>query len=388
MLNKKGLTQREVLNILNDKYFRKDLTYISGKIVGSMVGRPQSFAERIYSMCLEKDTGLPDVFQGTATLEKETIQTIGSLFSNPQAAGHIVSGGTEANLIAMWVARNSAKKQNPEIIVPESRHFSFDKIADILGLNLKITPLKNFKADPKEIEKEITSNTIAIVGTAGTTELGMVDPIDKLSKIASDHDIYLHVDAAFGGFAIPFLKGMGHELPDFDFKLNGVCSITVDPHKWLRIPPPAGGILFKNESFFKNISININYLHGLGAPNRTILGTRPAAPTIATWAVLQKMGEEGLKNEVRYSMEITNSLYKKIKKLKHIQPITQPEINIIGITSDVLSPEEISEELRKSGIVLFTFKNSARIVLLPYLMRAHIEEVMIALEKLDEKLGG
>ena len=73
----------------------------------------------------------------------------------------------------------------------------------------------------------IDRNTICLVGVAGTTEYGMVDPIEDLSKIACEHDIFLHVDAAFGGMVIPFLE---RPIP-FDFALPGVTTIAVDPHK-------------------------------------------------------------------------------------------------------------------------------------------------------------
>ena len=86
----------------------------------------------------------------------------------------------------------------------------------------------SFRVDTSEVEKCISKNTVAIVGTAGTAELGVVDPIDKLSEIALRHNVYLHVDAAFGGLIIPFLP---NPKPIFDFSLEGVKSITVDPHK-------------------------------------------------------------------------------------------------------------------------------------------------------------
>ena len=71
------------------------------------------------------------------------------------------------------------------------------------------------------LKKVISDKTVAIVAIAGTTELGLIDPIEEISKIAFDNNIYFHVDAAFGGFSIPFLKQRGYDLPTFDFSLSG-----------------------------------------------------------------------------------------------------------------------------------------------------------------------
>ena len=174
---------------------------------------------------------------------------------------YIVTGGTEANIMAMRAARNHAMKYrgivDGEIIIPESAHFSFKKAADML--NLKIIEVNlddNFKIDVESLKNLISSKTVAIVAIAGTTELGLVDPIEKIAKIANDNHIYFHVDAAFGGFSIPFLKELGYDFPDFDFSLPGVCSITVDPHKMGLAPIPAGGIIFRKKEFLDVMAVD------------------------------------------------------------------------------------------------------------------------------------
>lgn len=385
-MQEKGLMQKEVISLINS-YTNQDLSYFSGRLLGSMIGVPHAFASRVYSMNLEKDIGLPSIFSSTPRIEQETIQMICSIFSNPQAVGHIVSGGTEANVIALWAMRNLKHKEKPEVIIPESCHFSFEKAANLLNLKLVKVPLdKNFKVNTASVEKLINENTIAIVGTAGTTELGVIDPIEKLAQIALDHKLYLHVDAAFGGFIIPFLRNAGYDLPAFDFSIDGVCSITADPHKMLLVPTPAGGIFFKDKSFFNAVTHNASYLLGFGVANETILGTRPAAPVISTFAILKLLGLEGLRKNALYSMELTNFLYERVKKLKSIKPVIKPEMNILAFNSTKLSPTDMSDWFRKKGWILFAFQNSVRVVLLPYLMRIHAEEFANELEQLDKAL--
>ena len=89
-------------------------------------------------------------------------------------------------------------------------------------MNLKIIEAdldENYKIDVGSVKSKVTENTVAIVAIAGTTELGLIDPIEEISQIAYENNIYFHVDAAFGGFSIPFLKDIGYDFPEFDFKL-------------------------------------------------------------------------------------------------------------------------------------------------------------------------
>jgi len=385
-VQERGIPQREIFRDLRN-YFDLDLKCKSGKVLGSMVSKPQSFAKKIYSASFERELGLPEMYPGTIKIEKEAVEIITSLFSKSSAVGHIVSGGTEANIIALWVARNKARKERPEVIVSESSHFSLDKAADLLNLRLiKIGVDKNYKMKVSEAEDKINENTIAIVGTAGTSEFGVIDPIPELAKIATEKNIYLHVDAAFGGFVAPFLKELGYDIPDFDFKLNGVCSITADPHKVLRVPSPCGGIFFRDNSFFKAISQHPSYIPGYGIAQQTILGTRSAAPSIALWAILKSKGREGLKKEISHSMNLANFLYNETKKMKNIKPVIKPVMNIVNLNSEKATPEEIRGFLQEKKWQVFSFPNSIRIVITPYLTKFQVEELVSDLKELDKKL--
>ena len=286
----KGLPKNMIIKELEAK-LQRDFNYSSGKILCSMCTNPHSFAEQIYRKYLEKNLGDPSLFPASAELEQETIRMLGSLLSNPKVSGSIVSGGTEANIIALWIARNLAKKDCGEVIVPVSAHYSFDKAADLLNLNLvKVKLNSHFQMDVKAAEKAITPRTVAIIGVAGTTGLGVVDPIPELSEIASAQNIYFHVDAAFGGFVLPFLQELGYKALDFDFRLPGVCSITVDPHKMGLAPIPAGGILFRDAAMTEAISTMVPYLAGEETKQPTILGTRSGASAVAVWALSKHSG--------------------------------------------------------------------------------------------------
>ena len=385
-MQEKGVPQKSLLTELQSK-LQEDRTHNSGKILGSMCNSPHAFAEQVYIRCLEKNLGDPGLFPATAKLEREAIRMLGSLLSNPKACGHIVSGGTEANILAMWVARNLNKKHN-EVIVPVSAHISFDKAADLLNLKLiKVKLNSMFQIDVTAAKEAITSKTASIVGIAGTTELGVVDPITELSEIAMDHDLYLHVDAAFGGFVLPFLKAIGSNTPEFDFGLPGVRSITIDPHKMGSAPIPAGGILFRGKATMNCIGKRVPYLAGGATEHTTLLGTRSGASAVAVWALLKHLGKEGYTTVVKNCMQLTQKLAQGVQRISGVNPVIPPTMNIIGIKSDIVEIELIAQELRNRGWAISLFPDHIRIVVMPHVTLLHIENFLNDLEMVIEKLS-
>jgi len=382
----KGLPKSVILKELGKK-LQRDLTYSSGKILGSMCTEPHSLAKQVYLQYLEKNLGDPGLFPASAELEQEAIRMLGSLLSNPNTSGRIVSGGTEANILALWAARNLAKKERGEVIVPVSAHCSFDKASDLLNLKLiKVKLNRSFQMNVKAAEEAITPKTVAIVGVAGTTGLGVIDPIHELSEIALAHNIYLHVDAAFGGFVLPFLKELGFNAPDFDFKLLGVCSITIDPHKMGLAPIPAGGILFRDASMTEAISMRVPYLAGGETEQSTVMGTRPGASAIAVWALLMHLGREGYKAVVERCLRLTWKLVEGIQQIDGIDIVTQPTINVVGIKSDTIDVWLVAQELRKRGWAVSLFPGYIRIVVMPHVKLSHVESFLEDLGEITKEL--
>lgn len=387
-LFEKGLPEKAVLTKLESE-LKEDFTYNSGRILGSMCTSPHEFARHVYIKCLEKNLGDPGLFRAAAQLEREAIGMLGSLLSHPNAYGHIVSGGTEANILALWAARNLAKNNRREVVAPVSAHCSFDKAANLLGLKLiKVKLNDRFQIDTEEAGRAVTEKTVALVGVAGTTGLGVVDPIRELSEIALAHQVYFHVDAAFGGFVLPFLEELGSNVPDFDFRVPGVCSITVDPHKMGLAPIPAGGILFRNEEMMRSISTSVPYLAGGGTEHTTISGTRSGASAIAVWALLTHLGRQGYRGGVGRCMRLTSKLVEGIRRIKGVNVKTNPTLNVVGITSNDLDIESVAGELRRMGWAVSLFPSYIRVVVMPHVKPSHIEHFLHDLKETVEKLGG
>jgi tyrosine decarboxylase/aspartate 1-decarboxylase len=371
----KGIPENEVL--LELKKFKKiDMTHRSGRILGSMCTCPHKVGIRAYSMFLESNLGDPGLFKGTKKMENEVISMLGSLLGNEDAYGHIITGGTEANIMAMRAARNSQNFRHPEVIVPKSAHFSFKKAADMLCIKLMEAELdENYRMDINSVKKLISDNTVAIVGVAGTTELGMIDPISELSEISLENHLYLHVDAAFGGYSIPFLNEIDYRLPQFDFRLEGVQSITIDPHKMGLAPIPTGGILFREKKHLDHISIETPYL--TEKKQYTIVGTRTGASTAATWALLKYLGKEGYIKVAKQCMELTSFLTDQLES-SGFKLINKSDLNIVAFKSDVISIDELVKGLEKRGwaVSVSSYPKAIRIIVMPHIKKEHLIEFL------------
>jgi tyrosine decarboxylase/aspartate 1-decarboxylase len=387
-MREKGLPAEAVLEELKRK-LHGDFTFESGRILGSMCTYPHRLARQVYAEFLEKNLGDPGLFPATAEIEREVIQTLGELLSNPHASGNIVTGGTEANVLALWAFKNLRMKNGGEIVVPVSAHCSFDKAASLLGFKIVRVGLNNgFQVDVEAARKAITPKTIALVGIAGTTGLGVVDPIDELSDLALEHNLLLHVDAAFGGFVLPFLKELGYKTPEFDFSLPGVSSITIDPHKMGLAPIPAGGILFRNEELRKAIAWKVPYLAGGEIEQSTFVGTRSGASVIAVWALLRHLGREGYRKIVERCMRVTWKLAEGVKQVDGLDILTKPVTNVVGIKSEDFDIKLIAEKLREKGWAVALFPRYIRIVLMPHIHESHVERFLEDLKRIVKELKG
>jgi tyrosine decarboxylase/aspartate 1-decarboxylase len=361
----KGRSRKAVLSELR-KIHEQDLKYENGRILCSMCTTPHSAAKIAHQLFLSSNLGDSGLFPGSLQLEKEVVGKLAALLNGKNSVGFIVSGGTEANLLALLAARNMANVIKPEVIIPESAHFSFGKICSLLRLKTVQAGLdSSYRVDASSVEQRLNKNTIAIVGTAGTAELGVIDPIDRLSKLALDHGVYLHVDAAFGGLIIPFIESA----PEFDFQLEGVKSITVDPHKMGMATIPAGGILFRDRTFLEHIKTETPYL--TEDFQYTFVGTRTGASVAATWAVFESLGREGFRNTVKHCIELTELLSSELES-QGFKLVSRPTLNIVAFRCSY--SKLLIERLRQRGwfVSYIPRLNCVRIVVMPHLRKQHI----------------
>ncbi|MBN2014021.1 MAG: tyrosine decarboxylase MfnA [Candidatus Altiarchaeota archaeon] len=347
-----------------------DPSYSCGRVLSSVCTQPLDVAVKAFEIFSDTNALDVHVFKSVHGIEKEVISWFAEVFHSKKTAGYVTSGGTESNIAALW----AAKKLHPDrkrVLVPESAHYSVPKAADIIGLDVEWIPLdKDFKADVSAIKESIDEQTLAVIATAGTSALGVVDPIEEINGLCED--VFFHVDAAFGGFVLPFLR----KGPKADFSLQNVDSITVDPHKMGLVPIPSGVILFRGDSYTKGLTFFPTYLP---VKTWTLSGSRPGGAVAATWAAIKYLGVEGYTKIVDECMENTRFLCSELKRIG-VEIVAEPEINFVAIRTQKI--EEVWSQLKSRdwNILLDSQTGSLRIVVMPHVTREVICNFIADLE--------
>ncbi|WMW21722.1 tyrosine decarboxylase MfnA [Methanolobus mangrovi] len=361
-MNEKGLGRKEIISIL-DQSKSQDFKY--NRVLSSMCTYPHEIAVQAHMQFIESNMGDFGLFKGTYNLEKEVLSMLSNLLHHPDAVGYTTTGGTESNIQAIRSMRNvflqRSKCEKPNLVVPDSAHFSFDKVSDILDVELRKASLDdNLRVSIDSVLSLIDENTIGLVGIAGSTEFGQVDPIKKLSEIAREKKIFLHIDAAFGGFVLPFLD----ESCEFDFMLPGVTSIAIDPHKMGLSTIPSGVLLFRSPDYLESLRADTPYL--TVSTQYTLTGTRSGAAVAATYAVMKFMGKEGYRKTVSQCMELTRYLLSRLTEI-NIHPLVEPVMNVVAL--EVPEPDLIRSRLAKEynwQVSITQNPHGLRLVIMPH----------------------
>lgn len=363
----KGLNENEIIQELSKFSETENLSWRMGRVSGAVYyGEPDllSFFERLYHLYSQTNALHPDIWPSLTKFEREIVSMAASLMhGDEKVRGAVSSGGTESILLAMKTYRDYFREKKnitePEIILPETAHPAFLKACDYFSIKPVFAELdENYSADIEKVKEKINDRTIGIVGSAPNFPFGTYDPIKELSEIALDRGIGMHVDACLGGFIDPFVRELGFEIPDFDFSLEGVTSISMDTHKYGYAPKGTSVILYKNGDFFQKQI----FVHGTGMEGiyftPTLLGSRPGFPIVAAWAVMLVMGYEGYRARAKSILETGKYIKEQVRKISGLKIVGEP-LWVIAITSGEFDPYLLWEAMGKKGWFLSGLSNPA-----------------------------
>ncbi|MBV1880967.1 MAG: putative pyridoxal-dependent aspartate 1-decarboxylase [Pseudomonadales bacterium] len=272
--------------------------------------------------------------------------------------GAFCSGGTIANITALWVARNKLLRPEGEfkgvshegmyralkhygydgiaVLVSERGHYSLGKSTDILGIGradlVSIPTDSENRIDVAKLEekcRELEKQNIklmAIIGIAGTTETGTVDSLDLLADVAERENCHFHVDAAWGG---PTL--FSRKYKDILKGIDRADSVTIDAHKQLYVPMGAGVVVFKDPTTLTNIEHHAEYIIRRGSKDlgsHTIEGSRPGMAMLVH-SGLKVIGRQGYELLVDQGLEKARKFAEMIRNDEDFELISKPELNIL-----------------------------------------------------------
>ncbi len=281
----------------------------------------------------------PFAFPSLMHMEREVVAMGADLLHGNPRAGKLTSGGTESLFLAVQVARDHARDQrgiaDPVIVLPSTAHPAFAKACHYLDVDeLRVPVGADGRADLAATAAAVDERTALVVGSAPCYPYGVVDPIPELATLATDRGALCHVDACLGGWLLPFLERLGEPMPPWDFRVEGVTSLSADLHKY--------GWCFKGASLLLHRDpalLQLQYFLYDGWPgglygSATTAGTRPAAPIAAAWATITHLGLDGylrLADQVRIA---ANRLRAGVEAIDGLCITGDPVPGVMEIASD------------------------------------------------------
>jgi glutamate/tyrosine decarboxylase-like PLP-dependent enzyme len=240
----------------------------------------------------------PFAFPSLMRMEREVVAMGADLVHGNPRGGKLTSGGTESLFLAVQVARDHARDQRgiaePTIVLPSTAHPAFAKACHYLDVTeVRVPVAADGRADLAATAAAIDERTALVVGSAPCYPYGVVDPITDLAALAGECGTLCHVDACLGGWLLPFLEQLGEPVPPWDFRVEGVTSLSADIHKYGWCFKGASLLLHRDENLLR-----LQYFLYDGWPgglygSATTAGTRPAAPIAAAWATINHLGLDG-----------------------------------------------------------------------------------------------
>jgi glutamate/tyrosine decarboxylase-like PLP-dependent enzyme len=299
----------------------------------------------------------PTVFPSALRMENEVVaMAISHLHGDENAVGNFTSGGTESIILAVKAARDWAREHRPEIgepeiVLPETAHAAFQKACHYLGVRPVMVPVdpESFRADPEAVRTAIIPSTILLVGSAISYAHGVVDPIRELGEIARERDLLLHVDGCMGAFLLPYFRRLGAPVPDFDFRVPGVTSISMDLHKYAFAAKGASTILYRSKDLRKHQMYACSNWTGYTVINPTVQSTKSAGPIAAAWAALHFIGDDGYLAIAGKVREATRKIVTAVEATPELRVLGRPEMNLLAFSSDTVSVFHIVDEMKERG---------------------------------------
>ncbi|KAJ9450027.1 Sphingosine-1-phosphate lyase [Diplonema papillatum] len=283
-------------------------------------------------------------FAGVRKMEAETIAMCVKMFNGDEnACGAMTSGGTESIVCAIRAYKEYAKMHKgitePELVVPVTAHAAFDKGCEYFGIKLRHVRIdsKTCKVDMKHMKSLITSNTIALAGSAPQFPHGIIDPISEIAALGLKYDIPVHVDACLGGFVIAFMEkaGIAIDEKNWDFRNAGVTSISCDNHKYGFAPKGSSVILYQGAHYREHQMFTQPDWPGGIYASPTLAGSRPGNVVAGTWAAMVSFGENGYVESAARLVKTAKFICDELRKIEGVIVMGAPCLTVVAAQSQM-----------------------------------------------------
>ena len=327
-----------------------DVRWKDGRTFGLVYdGGPSvhAVAEAAASLYLHENALNTQAFPSLRRIQGDTVGwTAGLLHGDSDVAGFLTSGGTESILCAVLAARERAAEERgvtaPEIVLPESAHAAFHKAAHNFGLIVRKAPVRDdWTADVEAMAALVGPSTALVVGSAPQYPQGVQDDIPAIAALAASVGANCHVDACMGGFVLPFAEMLGRPVAPWDFRVDGVTTISADIHKLGYAPKGVSVILHRTkESRRYQTFVFDDWLGGFYAsPN--MQGTRSGLPMACAWAVMSHLGVDGYIDLTRQTLVNADRMRAGIGAIDGIRVLGDGAFHLIAMAAEPSSTRDV-----------------------------------------------
>ena len=354
-----GRDETEVLTDLRG-FAEGDPDYKSGRLwslVYHLDDAHDDFAAAAYRQYSSANGLNPAAFQSLKRMESQIVSMVaGLLHGGPDTCGVVTAGGTESCLLAVKTYRDMARKtrrvSRPNMVIPATAHVAWFKAAEYFGVKPRLLPMdKSLATDIGKLKRRIDRNTVMILGSAPEYPHGTIDPITAMGAIAQEKGVPMHVDACVGGFILPFMEMNGLALPEWDFRVPGVTSISADLHKYGYAAKGASTILYRDLDTLKHQMFVYQDWPGGVFASPALLGTRPGGAYAAAWAVMQKFGVSGYRDLAARTTRAVEALKAGIGRIDGLRLLGNPQGPLLayGSSDPGVNIYAVADQLEERG---------------------------------------
>ena len=351
--------------------------YFHPLYAGQMLKPPHPLARAAYAlaMTINPNNHARDGGRASSAMEIEAVAEIARMFGWTEFLGHLTSGGTMANLEALWVAGQLAPGKR--VVASEQAHYTHHRISSVLKLDFAEIPSdRRGRMDLDALESELRTGTVGtVVVTMGTTAIGAVDPLPQILALRDRYGFRIHADAAYGGYFRLIPDALDEPARAAFAAIDQADSIVVDPHKHGLQPYGCGCVLFRDPSvgrFYKHDSPYTYFTSkDLHLGEISLECSRAGASAVALWATQQLLplvpgGEfaRGLAAGRQAALELD----RRLRADSRFQPLAAgpPELDIVVWACNGLTLEQRSSHARHTFSACDTCDLYLALVQLPH----------------------
>lgn len=317
----------------------------------------------------------PTAFPSIAVMESELVAFVRHAVNGDTAGSHtpvvgsVTSGGTESCLLAVKTARDLWRTRNPKLagrlgragqrprlVLPATAHAAFHKASRLFDLELDVVPCKrDGTVSGAEVTARLSADVALVVVSAPAYPTGMIDPVSEVSQAAAAHGIACHVDACFGGLALPWWPGTSA----WDFRNPGVTSVSADLHKFGYAPKGVSVLLHRGRDRHRAQFFAFSGWPGYPVVNPTLLGSRSVSSLAAAWAIIKRLGDAGYADLTASCVRSVRAITDAVDGIEGLRVWGNPTGPALAVVSDEtvppprrVDPHHLADDMARRGILI------------------------------------